>query len=100
MTDMGDELKNNVVFTCPEHSLEVYFKVKEFEKKPQARDYVYVRFVEGKQFESMWIKIHKGTQKKGYGEINNIPVKLFNKKLGDIISYKTDKGGVTWENKN
>jgi len=48
----------------------------------------------------MWVKILQGTQQQGYGELNNIPVKLVDRKLGDTISYKTDKEGVTWENKN
>ena len=34
--DLGDELKDNVVFTCPEHSLETYFKVKDLVKKVNA----------------------------------------------------------------
>ena len=94
------EADSNVVWTCPEHSLDMYFKVKEFEKKPEAKDYVYVRFKEDDQFESMWVKILQGTQHQGYGELNNIPVKLLDRRLGDTISYKTDKEGVTWENKN
>ena len=98
--DMGDELKDNVVWSCPKHGLDTYFKVKEFEKKPEAKDYVYVRFKDEEQFESMWVKILQGTQQQGYGELNNIPVKLVDRKLGDTISYKTDKEGVTWENKN
>ena len=92
--------EDNVVFTCAKHSLDMYFKVKEFEKKPEAKDFVYVRFNDDEQFESMWVKILHGTQQQGYGEINNIPVKLLDRKLGDKISYKTDKEGVTWENKN
>ena len=98
--DIGDELKDNVVWSCPEHSLDTYFKVKEFENKPEAKDYVYVRFKDDDQFESMWVKILQGTQQQGYGELNNIPVKLVDRKLGDTISYKTDKEGVTWESKN
>ena len=75
-------------------------EVKEFEKKPEAKDYVYVRFKDDDQFESMWVKILQGTQQQGYGELNNIPVKLVDRKLGDTISYKTDKEGVTWERKD
>ena len=98
--DLGDELKDNVVFTCPEHSLETYFKVKELEKSPEAKDFVYVRFYDGKQHESMWVKIHKGTQLHGYGEINNVPVLLTDHKLGEIVHYTTDKEGVTWQRLN
>jgi hypothetical protein len=97
---MRKEDPSNVVFTCAEHSMDMYFKVKEYEKKPEAKDFVYVRFVHDDQFESMWVKIHKGTQQQGHGEINNIPVKLLDRKLGDTVSYKTDMEGVTWENKN
>ena len=97
---MSKEDPNNVVFTCAEHSLDMYFKVKEFEKKPEAKDYVYVRFKDDEQFESMWVKILQGTQQQGYGELNNIPVKLMDRTLGDIIHFKTDKEGVTWESKN
>ncbi len=95
-----EEDANNVVFTCPKHSKDMYFRVKEFEKKPEAKDFVYVRFKDDDQFESMWVKILQGTQQQGYGELNNIPVKLVDRKLGDTISYKTDKEGVTWESKN
>jgi len=97
---MSKEEANNIVYTCSEHSMDMYFKVKEFEKKPEAKDYVYVRFKDDEQFESMWVKILQGTQQQGYGELNNIPVKLVDRKLGDTISYKTDKEGVTWESKN
>ena len=97
---MSKEEANNVVYTCSKHSKEMYFRVKEFEKKPEAKDFVYVRFKDDDQFESMWVKILQGTQHQGYGELNNIPVKLLDRKLGDTISYKTDKEGVTWENKN
>ena len=34
---MSKEEANNVVYTCSEHSMDMYFKVKEFEKKPEAR---------------------------------------------------------------
>ena len=52
---MSKEEANNVVFTCAEHSMDMYFKVKELEKKPEAKDYVYVRFEDDEQFESMWV---------------------------------------------
>ena len=54
---MSKEEANNVVYSCPEHGLDTYFKVKEFENKPEAKDYVYVRFVDGDQVESMWVRI-------------------------------------------
>ena len=92
-----DELDNNVVWSCPEHGMETYFKVKEFEKKPEAANFVYVRFQKDDQIESMWVRIRKGNQLQGEGELNNIPVKLLDRKLGETIHYKTDKGGVTWE---
>ena len=97
---MDEELEDNVVWSCPEHSLDTYFQVKQFEKRPEAKDYVYVRFAEGDQVESMWVKILQGTQQRGHGKLDNIPVKLVDRTLGDTINYKTDKEGVTWENKN
>ena len=97
---MSKEEANNVVYTCSKHSKEMYFRVKEFEKKPEAKDFVYVRFKDDDQFESMWVKILQGTQQRGHGKLDNIPVKLVNRQLGDTINYKTDKEGVTWENKN
>jgi hypothetical protein len=48
----------------------------------------------------MWVKILQGTQQRGHGKLDNIPVKLVDRTLGDTINYKTDKEGVTWENKN
>ena len=50
---MDEELEDNVVWSCPEHSLDTYFQVKQFEKKPEAKDFVYVRFADGDQVESM-----------------------------------------------
>jgi uncharacterized protein YegJ (DUF2314 family) len=97
---MSKEDANNIVYTCAEHSLDTYFQVKQFEKKPEAKDYVYVRFKDDEQFESMWVKILQGTQQRGHGKLSNVPVKLLNRQLGDTINYKTDKEGVTWENKN
>ena len=97
---MSKEEANNVVYSCPEHGLDTYFKVKEFENKPEVKDYVYVRFVDGDQVGSMWVRILQGTRQQGHGELNNIPVKLMDRTLGDIIHFKTDKEGVTWENKN
>ena len=97
---MSKEEANNIVYTCSEHSMDMYFKVKELEKKPEAKNYVYVRFKDDEQFESMWVKILQGTQQRGHGKLDNIPVKLVDRKLGDTISYKTDKEGVTWESKN
>jgi len=94
------EEANNVVWSCPEHSLETYFKVKQFEKQLEAQRYVYVRFKDDDQFESMWVKILQGDQQQGQGTLDNIPVKLLDRTLGDTINYKTDKDGVTWENKN
>ena len=94
------EEQNNVVYSCVKHGMETYFTVKEFEKKPEAKDYVYVRFKDGEQVESMWVKIHDGTQQHGHGELNNIPVKLLDRKLGETIHYTTDKEGVTWERKD
>ena len=93
---MNKESEDNVVWSCPEHSLDTYFKVKQFEKRPEAKDFVYVRFAEGDKKESMWVKILQGTQQRGHGKIDNIPVHLMDRKLGDIINYKTDKEGVTW----
>jgi len=97
---MSKEEANNIVYTCSEHSMDMYFQVKQFEKRPEAKDYVYVRFADGDQVESMWVKILQGTQQRGHGKLDNIPVKLVDRQLGDTINYKTDKEGVTWENKN
>ena len=94
------EEKDNVVYSCAEHSMETYFKVKQFEKSPEAKEFVYVRFKGNDRFESMWVKILKGTQLQGYGELNNIPVIITDMKLGDIVHFKTDKEGVTWQKQN
>ena len=59
---MNKESEDNVVWSCPERSLDTYFKVKQFEKRPEAKDFVYVRFKDDEQFESMWVKILQGTQ--------------------------------------
>jgi hypothetical protein len=35
---------SNIVYTCPEHGKETYFKIKQLERMPKMREYVYVWF--------------------------------------------------------
>lgn len=45
--------------------------------------------------ESMWVKVIKGTDNEGIGELNNIPLLCTEVSLGDIIEY----GGGTDDTK-
>jgi hypothetical protein len=41
---MSEEAKGNIVYTCPEHGKETYFKIKALERQRKMEDYVYVWF--------------------------------------------------------
>jgi uncharacterized protein YegJ (DUF2314 family) len=90
------ESKDNLLLSCEAHGKETYFNIKKMEKKPSMRCYVYVWFKRKKQAEKMWVRILKGTQKEGLGELDNIPTFLTHLELGQTIKFKTDEEGITW----
>ena len=55
--------EGNVVFSCPEHGKETYFKIKALERRPSMQDYVYVWFKHRGHAEKMWVRITKGSRK-------------------------------------
>lgn len=92
---MTKENKNNIVFTCPEHSDEMYFNIKKIEKQPKMRGHVYVRFQEMGKVEKMWVRITQGNQKAGKGTIDNKPYIIKSLRYKTLVSFKTDKRGIT-----
>lgn len=92
----SEEAKGNVVYTCPEHGKETYFKIKALERQVKMRDYVYVWFKHKKHSEKMWVRIKKGSRLKGEGTLDNQPKILVKMKLGDPVKFKTDVEGITW----
>ena len=88
--------EDNVVFSCPHHGKETYFKIKALERRPSMQDYVYVWFKHRGYAEKMWVRITRGDRSKGQGRLDNQPIKLMFYKLGDIIKFKTDADGITW----
>ena len=90
------EEEGNVVYTCPNHGKETYFKIKALERQPKMRDYVYVWFKHGKHAEKMWVRITKGSRLKGEGTLDNQPAVLTKMKLRDHVKFKTDVEGITW----
>ena len=86
----------NIVYTCPEHGKETYFKIKALEQQIKMRDYVYVWFKHKNHSEKMWVRIKKGSRLKGEGTLDNQPKILIKMKIGDHVKFKTDVEGITW----
>ena len=91
-----EELKHNVVFSCSKHGKETYFNIKKLEKKRTMRSFVYVWFFDahGRQ-EKMWVRIRSGSQRAGFGTLDNAPVLLTHLKLNDPVHFRTDRYGIT-----
>ena len=91
--------EGNIVYSCPEHGLEVYRKLKNNPSVP--KDYVYsyfppVALEDGRQLiEKMWIKITKGNRMGGEGILDNEPQHNPNFKLHDVVRFKTDENDIT-----
>src|SRR6056300_172428 len=92
----SEEAKGNIVYTCPEHGKETYFKIKALERQRKMQDYVYVWFKHRNHSEKMWVRITKGSRLKGQGTLDNEPTILTHLKLRDIVKFKTDEEGITW----
>jgi uncharacterized protein YegJ (DUF2314 family) len=92
----SEEAKGNIVYTCPEHGKETYFKIKALERQRKMQDYVYVWFKHRNHSEKMWVRITKGSRLKGQGTLDNEPTILTHLKLRDIVKFKTDVEGITW----
>jgi len=91
------EESNNVMWSCPTHGKDTYFKIKKLENMPKMREHVYVWFHDD-EFgdEKMWVRITSGDRTRGQGALDNHPVKLMHYKLHDIVKFKTDDDGITW----
>ena len=96
-----EEAEDNIVYTCEEHSVEMYLTVKNNPDVP--KDFIYCYFPiddsvtvrNGQQvLEKMWVKIVKGDRKKGIGLVNNEPAYNTNYKLHDLVEYVTDDDGI------
>ena len=96
MPKTDEREKDNIIFTCKEHSKETYFKIKKLEKMRKMREYVYVWFNVDGLTEKMWVRIISGDRQKGMGKLDNVPTILEHLRLGDLIRFKTDKEGITW----
>jgi len=90
------EDKDNVVYSCPHHGKETYFKIKQLERQVNMRDYVYVWFKHRGNHEKMWVRITKGSRLKGEGTLDNVPQILTKLKLRDVVKFRTDEEGITW----
>ena len=88
--------ESNVVFSCPEHGKETYFKIKALERRPSMQDYVYVWFKHRGYAEKMWVRITKGSRLKGEGLLDNVPKILTKLQLRQQVKFKTDLEGITW----
>ena len=89
-------LVDNVVFSCPHHGKETYFKIKALERRPSMQDYVYVWFKHRGHAEKMWVRITKGSRLKGEGLLDNVPKILTKLQLYQHVKFKTDVEGITW----
>ena len=96
VSSVRKEDKENIVYSCPHHGKETYFKIKELERRVDMRDYVYVWFKHRLRSEKMWVRITKGSRLKGEGRLDNVPQILTKLKLRDIVKFRTDEEGITW----
>ena len=91
--------EGNIVYSCPEHGLEVYRKLKNNPSVPKNYVYSYfppVTLEDGRQMiEKMWIKITKGNRMGGEGILDNQPQHNPNFKLHDVVRFKTDENDIT-----
>lgn len=90
------EPKENLAFTCRSHGDEMYFKVKEQEKKMP--NFVYAIFqADHKEVntERMWIEIVVGDQKDGWGYLRNDPQFVSDLRNSDRCSFYTTDDGIT-----
>ena len=90
------EPEDNVVYTCPEHGKETYFKIKALERQRKMQDYVYVWFKHRNHSEKMWVRITKGSRLKGEGKLDNVPKVLTKLQHRQMVKFKTDVEGITW----
>ena len=79
------EEASNVVYTCPDHGKETYFKIKQLERSIKMKDYVYVWFTHRGHNEKMWVRMTKGSRLKGEGTLDNVPRVLTKLKLRDLV---------------
>lgn len=93
---MSEEAKGNIVYTCPEHGKETYFKIKALERQRKMQDYVYVWFKHRNHSEKMWVRITKGSRLKGEGTLDNVPKVLTKLQHRQMVKFKTDVEGITW----
>lgn len=93
---MSEEAKGNIVYTCPEHGKETYFKIKGLERQRKMQDYVYVWFKHRNHSEKMWVRITKGSRLKGEGTLDNVPKVLTKLQHRQTVKFKTDVEGITW----
>lgn len=92
----SEEAKGNIVYTCPEHGKETYFKIKALERQRKMQDYVYVWFKHRNHSEKMWVRITKGSRLKGEGTLDNVPKVLTKLQHRQMVKFKTDVEGITW----
>ena len=92
----SEEAKGNIVYTCPEHGKETYFKIKALERQRKMQDYVYVWFKHRDHSEKMWVRITKGSRLKGEGTLDNVPKVLTKLQHRQMVKFKTDVEGITW----
>ena len=93
---VDDEEAGNIVYTCPEHGKETYFKIKALERQRKMQDYVYVWFKHRNHSEKMWVRITKGSRLKGEGTLDNVPKVLTKLQHRQMVKFKTDVEGITW----
>jgi len=92
----SEEAKGNIVYSCPEHGKETYFKIKALERQRKMQDYVYVWFKHRNHSEKMWVRITKGSRLKGEGTLDNVPKVLTKLQHRQMVKFKTDVEGITW----
>jgi len=93
---LEQEGDDNILYSCPEHGKQTYFKIKALERQPKMHEYVYVWFKHRNRSEKMWVRITKGSRLKGEGILDNVPKILTKLTHRQMVKFKTDVEGITW----
>ena len=91
--------EGNIIYTCEDHGLEAYRKIKNNPAVPKTHVYAYfppVELEDGRKImEKMWIRITKGNRKRGEGVLDNEPAHNHNYRLHQVVRYETDEDDIT-----
>ncbi len=93
------ENENNIIYSCKEHGLDNYRKIKNNPNVPKTHVYAYfpaVKLTDGKKVtEKMWIRIVEGDRNSGMGILDNEPIYNRDYKIFQFVRFETDENDIT-----